>query len=506
MPASLLLLARGRGELAVASAVAVNALSILRGLLGGISTERAMVHHWRELVDATKRYGVAELRARDDMQSVPALLDAVASRAVFDASTVPSLLANGSGLALTLVTVVVLLGSEWLLLGAAVVAVALPVIWLGQRRLGREHKEAFFQFNASATAFEVLLEGAAELRVHAVERRHVTRLMHHVRSMAAAERRATATSVMMGLLPMGLALLVAVVPLRERLRDAAPSVMQLADVGILGATALALAVGLMRSLQGYARTLPFRRMSRQFLDGAPAPASPGTAAIDVRNDELTIAEVSHTHAGSQVATPHAVSFVWSSADGGLALRGDNGSGKTTLAMCLVGLVHPSAGEVRWGGVAGQDVDWEQARRAIVFVPQHGYVSPRETIAWHLRLLAHGDPEDAELREALSAVDLTHVLERGGSVDPLEVLVSELSGGERKRMHLARALIGDPALVVLDEPEAGLDAKSRVWLRDFAERLARDRRVLLVAHDASVVPSSFRLLSCVRSQETATPEG
>ena len=85
--------------------------------------------------------------------------------------------------------------------------------------------------------------------------------------------------------------------------------------------------------------------------------------------------------------------------------------------------------------------------------------------------------------------------------PLEVLVGRLSGGERQRLHLARAFIqagGEaPWLVVLDEPEAGLDATARDHVAGLLARASRERRVMLIAHDPRIIPPTFDTVRCRR---------
>lgn len=500
VPASLLALARGYGDAAIASAAAVNALAIARGWLGGYASEAVLVRRWSELVAATRRYDLAALRTREEARSVSALLDAVTGRVAFEAGTVPSLVAHGAGLVLVVCLVAVALGPAWVLLGAVAVGLAAPVVWVGHRRLRREQRASFRHFDDAAVGIEVLVDGATELRAHAVEERHARGLLASVRSMAAAERRATTASVLLGLLPLGIALLAMVVPLREYVADAG----QVIDIGIVGATALVLALGLLRNLESYARTAPLRRAALRFVARAPAPRALGRHEVDLREDEVRLSRVAFEHEGAGVRTPDAVSFTWKVGEG-LALRGDNGSGKTTLALCLLGLLEPTEGTIEWGCLATRDIHWPSARERLVYVPQNPLLVGHQTVAWHLRLLAHHEPSDRELTEALRAVGLWRVLERDGHSEPLDVPVAELSGGERRRLHLARALLGDPALVVLDEPEAGLDRGGRGWLRDFIARLASDRRVLLIAHDESIVPAGFRSMECVRSKETATPD-
>src|SRR6185312_14877279 len=98
------------------------------------------------------------------------------------------------------------------------------------------------------------------------------------------------------------------------------------------------------------------------------------------------------------------------------------------------------------------------------------------------------------------VALTKVLEEHAArtgKHPRDVLAGELSGGERQRMHLARVLLHDAEMVVLDEPEVALDQAGRSMVRGLLERLAEERKVLVIAHDASLVPPSFDRVACVR---------
>ena len=252
------------------------------------------------------------------------------------------------------------------------------------------------------------------------------------------------------------------------------------------------------------RSAPQRRTLREFLEaGARAPASPigGTVVLSRSLAEAAIhlEDVSCVHPGTAHATPGRVSHRWSEARG-LAISGANGAGKSTLAQALLGLLAPAEGRITIDGVPLGELDLDAYRRRIAFVPQGAFVSPGESVAWHARLYAAAPVPDARIEAALSAVGLLPVLEeraaRSGKA-PCDVLAGELSGGERQRMHLARALLHDAELVILDEPEAALDERGRHTLRALLERLAEGRKVLVIAHDASVVPASFDRLECRR---------
>jgi ATP-binding cassette subfamily C protein CydCD len=189
------------------------------------------------------------------------------------------------------------------------------------------------------------------------------------------------------------------------------------------------------------------------------------------------------------------------------VSGANGAGKSTLVLALLGLVSPARGSITIDGVPLEEVDLADYRRRVAFVPQGAFVAPGESVAWHLRLLAGGPISDEQLDAALEAVGLLAVLEehaaRTGRA-PRDVPAGELSGGERQRMHLCRVLLHDAELVLLDEPEVALDPAGRSLVRALLEKLAPDRKVLVIAHDASVVPASFTRALCVRESPRALP--
>jgi ABC-type Mn2+/Zn2+ transport system ATPase subunit len=109
--------------------------------------------------------------------------------------------------------------------------------------------------------------------------------------------------------------------------------------------------------------------------------------------------------------------------------------------------------------------------------------------------------DSRIDAALVAVGLSTMLqkrERATGKAGREILAGALSGGERQRMHLARALVHDAELVILDEPEAALDVDGRHALSQLLEKLTERAKVLVIAHDASIVPASFARIGCARA--------
>jgi ATP-binding cassette subfamily C protein CydD len=268
------------------------------------------------------------------------------------------------------------------------------------------------------------------------------------------------------------------------------------------------ALSLVSSVETAGRAAPLRRTLDAFVAGSALP-SPiprrGGAPLPRSLALATVAfeDVSCVHAGARHATPAGVSYRWSEARG-LAVSGPNGAGKSTLALALLGLVAPTTGRVTVDGIPLDQLDLDEYRRRVAYLTQGAFLAPGESVAWHLRMFSCQPISDARIDAVLADVALLDVLgehaSRGRKL-PRDVPAGELSGGERQRMHLARVLLHDAELVILDEPEVALDHAGRTLVRALLERLAEGRRVLVIAHDDSIVPSSFGRLTCARGAAT-----
>ncbi len=160
----------------------------------------------------------------------------------------------------------------------------------------------------------------------------------------------------------------------------------------------------------------------------------------------------------------------------LALLGPNGAGKSTLVRAITGLARPDRGEVR---VVGGDPTRAASRRHLGVMLQDGEF-PR-----HLRVREL--IEGAAVRAGLPAAAAAAVHREVGIDDLADRRAAELSGGQRRRVHLARALVTDPSLLVLDEPTVGLDGDARrVFWQRLADRRDRGMAVLLTTHDVEEV--------------------
>jgi iron complex transport system ATP-binding protein len=187
-----------------------------------------------------------------------------------------------------------------------------------------------------------------------------------------------------------------------------------------------------------------------------------------------------------------------------ALVGANGSGKSTLIRLLAGLLKPSGGEVTLGGVPLSRVEPRVRARRVAYVPQtvstvfpftalEVVLTGRSPHTTRFRFEAAHDLEAA--RAALAAVDAAHLEARP---------VTELSGGERQLVALARALAQEPECLLLDEPSAALDLKHRAGLVRHLRRLRDERGMtaLVVTHDLMLLDPAFDRVHAVLRGEVA----
>jgi ABC-2 type transport system ATP-binding protein len=150
--------------------------------------------------------------------------------------------------------------------------------------------------------------------------------------------------------------------------------------------------------------------------------------------------------------------------------GPNGSGKTTTLRMLLGLVHPSAGTATIAGRNYQDL--ENPSSTVGAVLEATSFHPARRARTHLRMAARaGGHDDTRADEVLDLVGLKGDAKRK---------VGGFSMGMRQRLELATALLGDPDVLILDEPSNGLDPQGIVWLRDFMRYLAGEGRTVLVS--------------------------
>jgi ATP-binding cassette subfamily C protein CydCD len=230
-------------------------------------------------------------------------------------------------------------------------------------------------------------------------------------------------------------------------------------------------------------------------EGALAPVAvrgqpPGER--DVRVRAVRVEDVRVRHPGRSQPAP-AGATVRLAAGEVVALAGSSGSGKSTLIGVLLGFITPDAGRVVIEDAAGErtldQLDLRSWRARVAWVPQDP-VLQRGTVAANIRLGVPAAPleavERAAARAALHEVDLGRPVGEGGS---------GLSAGQRRRVAVARALLTQRPVLLLDEPTAGLDAATEAQVLASVRALASDGRlVLMVAHRPAVLAAADRVVT------------
>lgn len=155
--------------------------------------------------------------------------------------------------------------------------------------------------------------------------------------------------------------------------------------------------------------------------------------------------------------------------------GPNGAGKTTTMNMLTGCLRPTAGTVKLGGF-DIDTDAAEARKKIGYLPENPPLYPDMTVEEYLDFVYHLKqcrlPQEEHIRQVCAMAGLTDVYGR---------IIRNLSKGYRQRVGLAQALIGNPDILILDEPTVGLDPKQIMEIRETIRSLGQNHTVILSSH-------------------------
>ena len=157
------------------------------------------------------------------------------------------------------------------------------------------------------------------------------------------------------------------------------------------------------------------------------------------------------------------------------LLGPNGAGKTTSIKMITGLLKPDSGRVI---INGNPAEREKSRLNVGLCPQELVLWNNFTCLEQLVFIG----EMYNVRHSVAVKRAKELLEKLGLTEKRAKLVKTLSGGMQRRMNLLMALMHDPEILILDEPEAGLDPQSRVMVRDFISSLSKTKTVIFTTHN------------------------
>jgi len=172
--------------------------------------------------------------------------------------------------------------------------------------------------------------------------------------------------------------------------------------------------------------------------------------------------------------------------------GPNGAGKSTTIHCLTGIATPTSGKIEIFGVDAVK-DYREARRLVGLCPQEfnvdPFATPRNIVDWMGGYFGMG------AAERKSRIDM--LMERFDLVQHQKKAFRELSGGLKRRVVLARALVNDPKLIVLDEPTAGVDVELRRVLWRYLQQINADgKTILLTSHYLEEIERLCRTVAIV----------
>lgn len=177
----------------------------------------------------------------------------------------------------------------------------------------------------------------------------------------------------------------------------------------------------------------------------------------------------------------------------LGIIGPNGGGKTTLIKCMLGLHTPSEGHIRFFK-EGREVP----EIKMGYLPQYNTIDRKFPISVHEVVLSglskekpligrYTDKQQEQVRRMIARMGLEEVAHRA---------IGELSGGQLQRALLGRALVSNPEVVILDEPNTYIDKRFEARLYSLLEEINRERAIILVSHDIGTVLKNVKTIACV----------
>lgn len=231
---------------------------------------------------------------------------------------------------------------------------------------------------------------------------------------------------------------------------------------------------------------------QKILDTSPSIKDPVSDAVVAGGiDEITFDHVDFVYPDGEEAVLKNVSFSVKKGET-IAFIGSTGSGKSTLINLIPRAYDVSAGHVLMNGIDVREYDLDSLRRAIGFIPQKAMLFSG-TIADNLRY----GKEDATMEELIQAAKTAQaydfIMEKGGFEEPITESATNVSGGQRQRLSIARALIRRPDVYVFDDSFSALDFKTDAKLRKMLKKETGDAIVMIVAQRISSIMDADRIV-------------
>lgn len=171
--------------------------------------------------------------------------------------------------------------------------------------------------------------------------------------------------------------------------------------------------------------------------------------------------------------------------GMVGLLGPNGAGKTSLMRMLATLLEPTSGEITYNGIKWSGKTYNQIRQLLGYLPQKFSLYKNIELIEALMHLAvlKGVTKDQVRREVM------HVIEKVNLQDHINQKIGKLSGGMTRRLGIAQALLGDPKIIIIDEPTTGLDPEERIRFRGLLKSFSQHSLVIISTHIVEDIEST-----------------
>ncbi|MBX3190016.1 MAG: ABC transporter ATP-binding protein [Labilithrix sp.] len=477
---ALLLTSDDRGR-ALASTLALVASWSTRAMLRGHLRVRLQRDLHRRAARAV--LGGDPLVATSEVDGDPeaVLLEGVHYGSQLLAERVPSLVGDGLAACGIAVFLAVTQPPGVLLASAAGLVFALGAGLLTRRMTMRAEDAAWSAHRPLLDAMLVAVRGRLELVANGVDASFLRGLDVHLAAYERQTLRAHRSAAIASRVPLAAGAIGIVLALTAQggVALGGPALAQAA----LFASVVPAFIGVAQSgHEAWRMVLAFRPMA-SLLSIPPAPEG-GADAPPKRIDSISLGDVAFRYPGASRDAIGGITLTFSRGEP-LVLRGPNGSGKSTVLRLLAALGAPSRGVITVSDVDLASIGHAAWRAEIAYLPQQPHLPPAMTVAEAMRLLSPRASDEA-LLAALERVEVAAALSQRGSA--LAVKIEALSTGQRKRVAIARVLLQDAKVVLLDEPDANLDADGIAMVARLARELASTRLVAIAAHTPAIVGS------------------
>lgn len=356
--------------------------------------------------------------------------------------------------------------------------ILLPIVFY---KLGKKHGETLTE-TKSAYRIRLLdwLQGHAELRLFNAESRYREAADAELSQLLLAQRKMAALSGLASgllVLAMGWTLVLILWLAADGLQGHAPNAF-VAMFAFATMASFELMMPVATAFQYLGQTLSSARRLNEILEATPDTPFDPNGHQGIAQGALRFTDIHYTYFGSEKAVIQGVSLELKAGEK-LAILGRTGCGKSTLLQLITRSWDPQQGQITLDGIPLPQWEESALRSAMTVVSQrvdifHGTL--RENLQ-----LAKPNGSDSDFRHALEQVDLAHLLEDQGLDAWLGEGGRQLSGGERRRIGIARALLHDAPILLLDEPTEGLDKRTEQRILSLLLSHAQNKTVVFITH-------------------------